>query len=105
MRVGSAAMQLGGRWGSVLVLSAFALGCAGATGGKGASSGEPSVPEQFEREAEPIQKQVVKGEGAFTAYIEAKAAPKIERKDQAWSIAADLGWGGSERSSASSTTT
>lgn len=96
MRVASVAVRLGARWGSVLVLSAFALGCAGAAGGKGASSDEPSVPEQFEREAEPIQKQVVKGEGAFTAYIEAKAPPKVERKDQAWSITADLGWGGSE---------
>jgi hypothetical protein len=82
------------------------LACAGARGGAppngpsgdnpAATKGEGSVQAQFEREAEPVEKHVVRGGDAFTAYIEAKSPPKLERKSAAWNVTADLGWGGSE---------
>jgi hypothetical protein len=80
----------------------LALACAGASGAppKGnadaQATGEGDVKALFEREAEPIEKHVIRGGEAFTAYIEAKSPPKVQRKNTAWNITADLGWGGSE---------
>jgi hypothetical protein len=47
---------------------------------------------QFEREADAMQKHVVRADGAFTAYVEAKAPPKVEREGKLVKISADLGW-------------
>jgi hypothetical protein len=85
-------------------LGLCSLGCAG-HGGAGAPPATPSGPatsgagggsikEKLEQEAEPIGKQPVRGGEKFTAYVEAKAPPKLERKDQGFSVSADLGWGG-----------
>lgn len=93
----------------VVLAACGALGCArpnapaspagaGDQGGEqpaGGAQAEGSVKEQFAREADPIQKQVVRAGDAFTAYIEARSAPKIERKGPAWNVTADVGWGGS----------
>jgi hypothetical protein len=85
----------------------MALACAGTRGGappNGVSernadvqpAGEGDVQAQFAREAEPVEKHVIRGGGAFTAYMEAKSPPKLERRAAAWNVTADLGWGGSD---------
>jgi hypothetical protein len=104
--------RLGARWSWVgTVLPLVMLACAGgapngattggvnappaAGNGTPAPAGDGDVQALFEREAEPIQKHVIRGGDSFTAYIEAKSPPKLERKGAAWSVTADLGWGGS----------
>jgi hypothetical protein len=79
---------------AAVVLTAVGCGPRGAASSpSGASEGEGGGLEaKFEREAEPMQKHVVRGGDAFTAYIEASAAPSIERKEQGITITADLGW-------------
>lgn len=94
-----------GRW--IVVAPLLTLACAGANAaGSGPSNGAPGggdsgtgngdLKAQFEREAEPAQKHVVRGGDAFSAYIEAKSPPKVERKGPTWSVTADLGWGGGD---------
>lgn len=84
----------------VLFGGALALvACGGASKGSGASdasdAGSLSSEEmkaQFDREAEPIEKQVVRLDGGFTAYIEANSAPKLEPEGKGLKVTADLGW-------------
>lgn len=85
--------------GVILTACLVAAGCGGAQskpGSPGAPEGEsqenPDIEAQFAREADPIQKHVVKGDGTFTAYIEAKSPPKLKRENQVLSVTADLGW-------------
>jgi hypothetical protein len=59
------------------------------------TSGDGNVKAKLEQEADPIGKQPVKGGDVFSAYIEAKSAPKVERKEQGFAVTTDLGWGGS----------
>ena len=93
-----------------LVCFVFALGLGSfGCGGHGAGGAPPatangqatssagsggSIKEKLEQEADPIGKQPVRGGDKFTGYVEAKAPPKVERKEQGFSISADLGWGG-----------
>jgi hypothetical protein len=89
----------------VFAFGLCSFGCAG-HGGAGAQPASPSeaatsgadgggsIKEKLEQEADPIGKQPVRGGEKFTAYVEAKAPPKVERKDQGFAISADLGWGG-----------
>jgi hypothetical protein len=78
---------------AALMLAGCGPGRAGASSPAGASGGEEGGLEaKFEREAEPMQKHVVRAGDVFTAYIEASAAPTIERKDQGVTVTADLGW-------------
>jgi hypothetical protein len=95
--------RLGVRVSVVVALGLLELACGGAGSGGGAK--EPADGEQgesgdlaaqFEREAGPLEKHPVKAEGAFTAMIEGKAPPKVERAEKSWSITVDVGWGGSE---------
>jgi hypothetical protein len=84
-----------GHW---LLLASVTLGCGAHAGGRpaepSASSAGGSEPLEatFQREAEPMQKQVVKGGDLFTAYIEAKGAPELEPQEQGLSLTAELGW-------------
>ena len=102
MRVASTGNRLGVRV-SVVALAFAGIACGGSGAGGGAK--EPEAGEQgesgdltaqFEREAGPLEKHAVKAEGAFTATIEGKAPPKVERSEKSWSITVDVGWGGSE---------
>jgi hypothetical protein len=82
--------------GWLMVLALPALGCgkpgAGASSPSGQSGEEGGLEAKFEREAEPVQKHVVKGGDVFTAYIESTSAPTIERKEQGVTVTVDLGW-------------
>ncbi len=60
----------------------------------GSSEGSTNVKAKLEQEADPIGKQPVHGGDVFSAYIEAKSPPKVERKEQGFALSADLGWGG-----------
>jgi hypothetical protein len=95
----------GGFWRFVLGLTLGASGCAPHAPPPAAPSAESSAPQngssgpvdvkqKLEQEADPIGKQPVRGENVFSAYIEAKSAPKVERKEQGFALTADLGWGG-----------
>jgi hypothetical protein len=84
-----------------LLLSFLALAaCGGANASAkdpGASGDTPGgkpegVEAQFEREAEPMQKHVVRAGDAFTAYIEGKAPPKVKTDGKGLSVTVDLGW-------------
>lgn len=103
MRAGSTGNRLGVRVSVVAAFTAMALACGGSGGGSGAKepeTGEPGeagdLSAQFERESEPAEKHAVKAPGAFTAMIEGKAPPKVERAEKSWSITVDAGFGGSE---------
>lgn len=65
---------------------------ADATQGNETAPSAASVEAQFARESEPIAKQVVKVDGAFTAYIEAKSPPKLKHAGQVLTVSIDLGW-------------
>lgn len=72
----------------------------GAADANQASNSEASGPKvfsgaDFDREAAPAAKQVVSGGDAWTAYIEANAAPTVEKSEAGFALSADLGWGGS----------
>jgi len=65
---------------------------ADAAEGSEAAQSPQSVEAQFARESEPIAKQVVKIDGAFTAYVEAKSPPKLKQEGQVITVSIDLGW-------------
>lgn len=93
---------------AALLLGAMSsLACAASSTSKPAQEAEPSsassapdavkkqpedIQKLFAREAGPIAKQPVAVPGAWTAYIEAKAPPNIEKSDNLLTITADLGW-------------
>lgn len=89
----------------VVILGFVAAGCgagkqkdaASASSTEGSDTGgtKPVSTADFEREAPPAAKQVVKGGDAWTAYIEANSAPTIEKSDAGFAVTAELGWGGS----------
>jgi hypothetical protein len=57
-------------------------------------AGTPAdLKKQFEREADPIQKQPVRGVG-WQAYIETESSPELEQTDGYLMITAELGWDG-----------
>lgn len=88
----------------VFGLGSAALGCGGhgaggappatANGAASKDGGGGSIKEKLEQEGEPMGKQPVRGGDKFTGYVEAKAPPTVERKEQGFAISADLGWGG-----------
>ncbi|HEY3499019.1 MAG TPA: hypothetical protein VGK73_30215 [Polyangiaceae bacterium] len=98
MRAVIAVRRSGGGFGWVLLASSALLGaCGGSKAPAGSpasndSSEEQGVEAQFEREAEPTQKHLVKVEGAFSAYIEAKSPPKLKLEPLGLTVTADLGW-------------
>ena len=47
---------------------------------------------QFDREAAPVPKHPVSAGDAWSAYLESKSAPTIEREENFWLIKADLDW-------------
>jgi hypothetical protein len=63
------------------------------SGSTGTPASAGTVKEKLEQEADPIGKQPVRGGDTFSAYFEAKAPPTVERKEQGFSVRADLGWG------------
>jgi len=65
---------------------------ANATQGTEPAQSPESVAAQFARESEPIAKQLVKVDGTFTAYIEAKSPPKLKQAGQVVTVSVDLGW-------------
>lgn len=78
-----------------LLLAACGRSAAGPGGQARASTNggnEAGLEAQFQREAEPTQKHVVKAGQSFTAYIESNGEPKIEPKEQGMTVTADLGW-------------
>jgi hypothetical protein len=88
--------------GRLVLLCCWAAACGGA--GQGSSGAQEPVEgerltheelaEQFQREAEPGSKQPVTTPGAWSAYIEAVAPPKVERHDKFFMVVADVGWEG-----------
>lgn len=86
--------------GAIALQCAFA--CSPATAGSSAQTPSPDeqktegektdLKAQFSRESEPISKQPVSAKGAWTAYIEAKSAPKIVAHEEVVEVIADLGW-------------
>jgi len=89
----------------VMILGCVLVGCGGgkqkdsatANQSEGSGANGPKVVSgaDFEREASPAAKQVVKGGDVWTAYIEANAAPTVEKSEPGFAVTADLGWGGS----------